>query len=40
MTPDIDVIIFIAFLVTNLSVGLKSGRKLKTIQDYALGGRN
>lgn len=40
MTPNIDIIIFIAFLVTNLLVGLKSGRKLKTIQDYALGGRN
>jgi Na+/proline symporter len=40
MTPDIDIIIFIAFLVINLLVGLKSGKKVKTIQDYALGGRN
>jgi Na+/proline symporter len=34
MSLDIDIIIFIAF------VGLKSGKKVKTIQDYALGGRN
>ncbi len=40
MSLDIDIIIFIAFLVTNLVVGLKSGRKVKTIQDYELGERN
>jgi Na+/proline symporter len=40
MTSNIDIIIFIAFLVINLLVGLKSGKKVKTIQDYALGGRN
>ncbi|MFK8040272.1 MAG: ATP-binding protein [Rickettsiaceae bacterium] len=40
MTFNIDAIIFVAFLVINLIVGLKSSKKIKTIKDYALGGRN
>ena len=40
MSLDIDIIIFIAFLVTNLVVGLAYGREVKTISDYSLGGRN
>ncbi len=40
MTPDIDTIIFIVFLVINLFVGLVYGREVKTISDYCLGGRN
>jgi Na+/proline symporter len=40
MTSNIDIIIFIAFLVTNLVVGLAYGREVKTISDYSLGGRN
>ena len=40
MTPDIDIIIFIAFLIINLVVGLTYGREVKTIRDYSLGGRN
>ncbi|MES2214609.1 MAG: ATP-binding protein [Pseudomonadota bacterium] len=37
---DIDVAIFLAYLLLNLGVGLKYGRNVKTISDYALGGRN
>ncbi len=37
---DIDVAIFIGFLAVNLMVGLSHGRKIKTIKDYALGGRS
>lgn len=37
---NIDVFIFIAFLAINLIVGLNYGRGVKTIKDYALGGRN
>lgn len=40
MSPDIDVIIFIAFLVTNLLVRFAYGWEVKTIRDYSLGGRN
>jgi Na+/proline symporter/signal transduction histidine kinase len=37
---NIDVAIFIGFLAINLVVGLRYGRGVKTIGDYALGGRN
>jgi Na+/proline symporter/signal transduction histidine kinase len=37
---NIDVAIFIGFLVINLVVGLIVGSKTRTIQEYALGGRN
>ena len=40
MTPDIDIIIFITFLIINLIVGLAYGKEVKTISDYSLGGRN
>jgi Na+/proline symporter len=40
MALDIDIVIFIAFLVINLFVGLAYGREVKTISDYSLGGRN
>lgn len=40
MTFNIDFAIFIGFLVLNLIVGLYHGRKVKTIEDYSLGGRN
>lgn len=40
MNFNLDVAIFIAFLIVNLVVGLNYGRGVKTIQDYALGGRN
>ena len=36
----LDVALFSAFLALNLIVGLSYGRKVKTIQDYALGGKN
>jgi Na+/proline symporter/signal transduction histidine kinase len=37
---NIDIAIFIGFLAVNLVVGLRYGRDVKTIGDYALGGRN
>lgn len=37
---NIDVIIFVGFLVINLIVGISYGRKVKTMRDYALGDRN
>lgn len=37
---DIDIAIFVIFLLGNLFVGLRFGRKVKNINDYALGGRN
>jgi len=40
MEFDIDIAIFLAFLAVNLIVGLRYGRGVKTIKDYALGGRN
>lgn len=35
-----DIVVFFAFLLINLVIGLYHGRKVKTIEDYALGGRN
>ena len=40
MNFNIDIAIFIGFLLINLIVGLSYGRGVKTIKDYALGGRN
>ncbi|WP_316354422.1 sodium:solute symporter family protein [Candidatus Trichorickettsia mobilis] len=40
MNTDIDTTIFIIYLIANVGFGLYWGRKNKTIQDYALGGRN
>ena len=40
MGIDIDVVIVLVFLVMNLGVGLLYGRGVKTIEDYATGGRN
>jgi Na+/proline symporter len=40
MDINIDIIIFVGFLTLNLVVGLFYGRGVKTIKDYALGGRN
>ena len=40
MNFDIDIAIVIGFLVLNLSVGLYYGRGVRSIKDYALGGRN
>ncbi len=40
MHLTLDTGIFLAFLALNLVVGLYYGRGVKTIQDYALGGRN
>ena len=40
MSFDIDIAIVVGFLVTTLVVGLGHGSKIKTIKDYALGGRN
>ena len=37
---SIDTLIVLAFLILTLAIGLISGKKIKTIQDYALGGRN
>lgn len=37
---NIDVIIFLAFLALNLIVGLRYGKGVTNIKDYALGGRN
>ena len=37
---NIDIAIIVAFLGVNLAVGLYYGRGVKTMQDYALGGRN
>ena len=36
---NVDILIFIAFLIVNLGIGLYFGRGVKTIKDYALGGR-
>lgn len=36
----IDIGIFVVFLLITLIVGLSYGRQAKTIQDYALGGKN
>lgn len=40
MSFNIDVIMVVAFLVTTLIVGMVHGRGVRTIEDYALGGRN
>lgn len=40
MNFDLDVAIFLIFLVVTLFVGLRYSKDIKTIQDYALGGRN
>jgi Na+/proline symporter/signal transduction histidine kinase len=40
MQLTIDSAIFLGFLLINLIVGLSYGRGVKTIRDYALGGRN
>ena len=40
MQLNLDSAIFIGFLAVNLVVGLYYGRNVKTIKDYALGGRN
>lgn len=37
---NLDIAIFFIFLALNLAVGLYHGRGVKTIEDYALGGRN
>ena len=36
----LDTFIFVGFLALDLVVGLRYGRGVKTIGDYALGGRN
>lgn len=40
MLTNLDIVIFAAFLGLNIIVGLYYGRKVQTIKDYALGGRN
>lgn len=40
MSFDIDIAIVVCFLTLNLVVGLMHGKNVKTIKDYALGGRN
>lgn len=40
MSFDIDSFIVASFLLVTLIVGLKHGTKIKTIKDYALGGRD
>ena len=40
MNFDIDVVIFVTYLIANDCIGLYWGRGNKTIRDYALGGRN
>jgi len=40
MAFNLDIAIFVGFLLVNLAVGLYYGRGVKTIKDYALGGRN
>lgn len=37
---NIDIAIVVTFLILTLVVGLGHGQKVKTIKDYALGGRN
>lgn len=37
---NIDIAIVVSFLALNLAVGFYYGRNVKTIEDYALGGRN
>ena len=40
MNFDIDIAIVVGFLILTLVVGLGHGQRVKTIKDYALGGRN
>ncbi|MGV2433227.1 MAG UNVERIFIED_CONTAM: hypothetical protein LVQ98_08275 [Rickettsiaceae bacterium] len=40
MNFDIDTAIFLTYIVINVGFGLYWGRGVKTIRDYALGGRN
>lgn len=40
MPIDFDVLIVVAFLSVNLTVGIYYWKEIKTIKDYALGGRN
>lgn len=40
MPFDVDIVIVIIFLILTLVIGLGHGQKVKSIQDYALGGRN
>ena len=40
MSFDIDSGIFIAFLLITLGVAIRYGHSIKTINEYALGGRN
>ncbi|MDG1436800.1 MAG: sodium:solute symporter family protein [Rickettsiaceae bacterium] len=40
MSFDIDIFIVALFLIATLIVGLRHGKSVKTIKDYALGGRN
>jgi Na+/proline symporter len=40
MNIDIDIVIFIGFLIVNLAIGLAHSGKIKTIGECALGGRN
>lgn len=40
MTFNLDIIIVVTFLVANLAAGIYSGRGIKNIKEYALGGRN
>ncbi len=37
---NIDILIIVIFLLTNLGVGIYNSRGINTINDYALGGRN
>jgi Na+/proline symporter len=37
---SIDIGILVVFLVANLVLGLRYGRSVKTLRDYALGGKN
>lgn len=40
MFEYIDLYIFAAFLILNIIVGVTHTKKIKTIKDFALGGRN
>jgi Na+/proline symporter/signal transduction histidine kinase len=40
MNFQLDIALIMAFLLINLALGLYHGRGVKTIKDYALGGRN
>ncbi len=40
MTFNLDIAIFLSFLVITLFIGLGYGKEIKTIKEYALGGRN